>query len=135
MKNILKKIPILLSVLVLSLLVTACPPATLEDYFRETSMQDEFQAIAEQQSTDDISASYYVKDNTVVFEYQINEVVDSSEASMLGQMLDYDSFKQPFESFAMELRDRTRVNSITVKVIYKDANGSVIAEKEYDPAN
>ncbi len=134
MKKVLKALPILLAALVLTVSAAACSPATLEDYFRETSRQDELQAIADSQSGDGVTASYYCEGNTVILEYQVDTSIDSGEANILNEMLEDESYKQTFENFVTEIRDETRVKSVTLKIRYKDINGSIVAEKEYNPA-
>ncbi len=134
MKKVLKALPILLAVLVLTVSAAACSPATLEDYFRETSRQDELRAIADSQSGDGVTASYYCEGNTVIFEYQVDTSIDSGEANILNEMLEDESYRQTFEDFVTEIRDETRVKSVTLKIRYKDINGSIVAEKEYNPA-
>ena len=133
MKKFFKLLPMIVCALLLIVSTTACSPATLEDYFKETSMQDELQSIADSQSTDDIKVNYLVEENTVIFEYQLDTFVTDNDKTIISEMLDDNSYKENFENYVTTLRKETHVKTITLKLRYKDANGSVIAERQYDP--
>ena len=133
MKKVLKALPILVAALALTFCAAACSPATLEDYYRETSKIDELQTLAENNSTDEMTATCSIEGNTVICEYQFNVGIDSSQASMLNELLESETYQQTFYDLVNQLRDEYRLRSITAKVVYKNISGNILAEKEYNP--
>ncbi len=133
MKKILKTLSCLLTVVILAFSAAACSPATLEDYYRETSKMEELDAIADSQSTDTYTTKFYFEGNTIIFECQFKVGVTDMEKSILNETVESESFKQGFDDLVLQFRDETRVRSATVKVRYKDISGDIITEKEFNP--
>ena len=134
MKKKFKLLFSMLAVLALAFSLAACSPTTLEDYLNESSNTAQLQEIANQQSTDEIQVSFHADGNKLVFEGRFKIAVDDSIKSALEEVLDGDDVKQTYESIAKEFRDELHINDITVGVVYKDINGTVLAQREYNPS-
>ena len=112
----------------MSFFLTGCgssPPSTLEEYVstNETVAQEIESYISEGMSID-------VNDNTLIYCYTYPNSIDKATAKIMSEQLDkaYEPMTDTFDTLKSNLIKTSRIEQVTIKVMYIDADDDVIFE-------
>lgn len=75
-----------------------------------------------------------VEDSTLVYDYTYNETITESDLPAVKSNLNgvIDASSASFENLADIMQEQIE-ESITVKIIYRNSDGEILAEREFDP--
>lgn len=119
---------ILSLVLSMSVVLTGCGASTLEEFVNSDS---ETKQSLEELNTNGLAVE--VKGNTLTYTYTYEQTFDSSVVSALKGSIEstLDESSASFTSMADTLEKESKIEEVTVKVIYLNGDGSEIFSKEY----
>lgn len=128
LKNMMKKGLALAMVAVLALTLAGCGSKTLESVIEKDSTM--------KSRIEEMSASGYdvsVEDNTVIYTYQYENTFDEEVVNAMKSEIEkvVPSLNDIYESMIDGLEKDTEIDGISVKVVYKNGDGSTIYEKEF----
>ena len=112
---------------------------TLEKYFAEhpEDLQDIKDGVTEdedmQESLQYIDFDVYAKGNTMYYDYQFKETLDEDKAAELGESLKttLDDMEESMVSKIDPIESGFGVEDITIHMMYRNGDGTVLAERDY----
>lgn len=119
---------ILSLILSMSVVLTGCGASNLEEY---VNSNNEAKQALESMKTDALNVE--VKENTIIYTYTYEQTFDSSVVEALSGSIEstLDESSSSFTSMADTLEKESKIEEVTVKVIYLNGDGSEIFSKEY----
>ena len=105
-------------------------PATLEEYI---SNDEEARTTLESMSSSTEGLEVAVEDNTIIYTYTYDNTLDSSMIESVSEQLEktIDSSESTFRSMADSLEEESGIDGITIRVIYRNNDGTELVNKEY----
>lgn len=112
---------------------------TLEGYF--TAHPEELDDIREGVSEDEsmqntlkiLDFDVYAKDNTLYYEYQFKDTYSASDVETMKSKMPatFDGMKKDMKRRIRIVEAAYGIDGVTIHIIYKNGDGSVIGEREY----
>ena len=106
---------------------------TMQDYLNDTENSKGIEDI-KKNAQDTMDIDIKAEGNTIVYEYTYKTVVDDDSLETVRASLEQvlDSNESSFESIAQSMQAEI-ADSIKLKVVYRDQNGTLIAERTFSP--
>lgn len=106
---------------------------TLQDYFDDPVNTEGFEDIKNAMGNT-VDAGVYVEGNTIVYDYRFLTDIDSSKLGSAKETLDttLDAYESTYKNTVSEIQN-TVDEDITLRVVYRNADKTVITERTYKP--
>lgn len=123
---------IIAMMLAMTIMFSGCgsQPSTLEEYI---DSNEDAKATLESMSSGSKGLDVTVDDNTIIYTYTYSDTLDSSVIDAIADELEktIDKSSSTFTTLADTMEEETKIEGISVKVVYLNGDGSEIFSKEY----